>query len=113
MTNLVNRYDADAWGIGEHGINLQKRLASETMASYFDTEVDLRSVSSSNTAERSESNHLPGGTAIVATNTLCGYIKCPGKDFQESRPLVMDASGRRSRPSDKNCLDLLLPSAYA
>ena len=24
MTDLVNRYDADAWGIGEHGINLQK-----------------------------------------------------------------------------------------
>ena len=79
MTDLVNRYNADAWGIGEHGINLQKRPASETMASYFDTEVDLRSVSSSNTAEKSESNHLPGGTAIVATNTLCGYIECTGR----------------------------------
>ena len=22
LTDLVNRYDADAWGIGEHGINL-------------------------------------------------------------------------------------------
>ena len=72
MTDLVNRYDAYAWGIGKHGINPQKRPASETMANYFDTEVDLQSVSSSNTAERSESNHLPGGTAIVATNTLCG-----------------------------------------
>ena len=51
------------------------------MASYFDTEVDLRSVSSSNTAERSESNHLPGGTTIVATNTLGGYIKCTGKEL--------------------------------
>ena len=82
MTDLVNRYDADAWGISEHGINLQKRPASKTMASYFDTEVDLRSASSSNTAERSESNHLPGGTATVATNTLCGYIKCTEKDYR-------------------------------
>ena len=58
------------------------RPDSETMASYFDTEVDLRLVSSSNTAERSESNHLPEGTATVATNTLCGYIKCTGKDYR-------------------------------
>ena len=28
LMDLVNRYDADTWGIGEHGINLQKRPAS-------------------------------------------------------------------------------------
>ena len=27
MTDLVNRYDADAWGIGEHGINFQKKAS--------------------------------------------------------------------------------------
>ena len=101
MTDLVNRYDADAWGIGEHGINLQKRPASETMASYFDTEVDLRSVSSSNTAERLESNHLPGGTAIVTTNTLGGYIKCTGKDYRNlgrwSWMQVEGEAGHRTR----------------
>ena len=82
LLDLANRYDADAWGIGEHGINLQKRPTSETMASYFETEVELRSVSSSNTAEKAEAHHLPGGTAIVATNALCGYIKCAGKDYR-------------------------------
>ena len=51
------------------------------MASYFETEVDLQSVSSSNTAERSESNLLLGGTARVATNTLCGHIKYTGKGY--------------------------------
>ena len=52
------------------------------MASYFETEVDLRSVTSSNTAEKPDVNHLPGGTALVATNTIIGYIKCTGTDYR-------------------------------
>ena len=32
MMLLANRYDADMWGIGEHGINGQRCPASETMA---------------------------------------------------------------------------------
>ena len=59
-TRLANRYDADTWSIGEHGINFQKRATLETIASCFDTEIKLRSVSSSSTYERTESNHLPG-----------------------------------------------------
>ena len=27
MTKLANRYDADAWGISEHGINFQKKTS--------------------------------------------------------------------------------------
>ena len=83
MTKLANRYNAYAWGISEHGINFQRRPASETIDSYFDTEVQLRSVSSSNTNKKTSSNHVPGGTAIVATNTLGGYIKKTGTDSRK------------------------------
>ena len=83
MTKLANRYNADAWGISEHGIHFQKRPASETINGYFDTEVQLRLVSSSNTNEKTSSNHVPGGTAIVATNTLGGYIKKTGTNTRK------------------------------
>ncbi len=83
MTLLANRYDANAWGIGEHRINGQGRPPSETMASYFDTEVDLKSVSSYNTTKKPKGHYQTGGTAIVATNTLSGYIKNTGVDFRK------------------------------
>lgn len=82
MIRLANRYDADAWGVGEHGINLQNKAPSETMASLFNTEVELRLVSSSSTYEKTKANHLPGGTAIVTTNTLGGCIKNTGADYR-------------------------------
>ena len=101
MTLLANRYDADMWGIGEHGINGQRRPASETMASYFDTEVNLRSVSSFNTTEKPKGHYQPGGTAIVATNTLCGHIKNTGVDFRKlgrwSWMLLEGEPGHRTR----------------
>ena len=81
MALLVNRYDADAWGIGEHGINSQDHPPSKTMANYFDTEVDLRSISSYNKTEKPKGHYQLGGTVIVATNTLSGYIKNTGVDF--------------------------------
>ena len=101
MTKLANRYDADAWGISEHGINFQKRPASETIDSYFDTEVQLRSVGSSNPNEKTSSNHVPGGTAIVATNTLGGYIKKTRTDTRKlgrySWMLLEGAIGHKTR----------------
>ena len=101
MALLADRYDADAWGIGEHGINGQRRPSSETMASYFDTEVDLRSVSSYNTTEKPKGHYQPGGTAIVATNTLSGYIKNTGVDYRKlgrwSWMLLEGEPGHRTR----------------
>ena len=50
------------------------------MDSYFETEVGLRSVSSSNTSESAPGRHQPGGTSIGATYTISGYIKGEGSD---------------------------------
>ena len=101
ITRLENRYGADAWGISKHGINPQKRPESETMDSYFDTKVQLRSVSSSNINEKTSSNHVPGETAILATNIPGGYIKRTGTDSRKlgrySWMLLEGAIGHKTR----------------
>ena len=71
------------------------------MASYFDMEVDLRSVSSYNTTENPKGHYQPRGTAIVATYILCGYVKNTGVNYRKlgrwSWMLLEGEPGHRTR----------------
>ncbi len=71
------------------------------MASYFDTEVHLRSVSSYNKTGKPKGHYQAEVTAIVATNTLSGYIKNTGVDFRKlgrwSWMLLEGEPGHRTR----------------
>ncbi len=82
LTQLINKYDVDMVGIGEPGINFANLPRSETLANFFDTEVELRSVSAFNVTENPPTDHQQGGASILVTNTLLPYAKKSGTDFR-------------------------------
>ena len=81
-TRLLNRYDVDMQAVLEPGINWAKFKPSETLASFFDAEVELRSVTGHNKHENPPTKHQMGGTGIIAVNEINEYCKKSGTDFR-------------------------------
>ena len=82
MTALINRYDIDMVSYIEHGPNMGFYKPSETFDTFFDAEVDLRSVTGHNSNENPNTNHVQGGTGLLAVNEILEYCKKSGTDFR-------------------------------
>ena len=81
-TTLANRYGVDLMALTEHGINHGQLAPSQTLASFFEADVEMRSVSAFNKTENPFSEWMPGGAAIVATNTVLPYAGKSGVDWR-------------------------------
>ena len=81
-TQLINRYDVDVMTYTEHGLNMARFKPSETFCSFFDSEIELRSVTGHNSFENPISQHQQGGTGVLATNEILPYFRSGGTDFR-------------------------------
>ena len=81
-TRLVNKYDVDMVSFLELGLNWKQLPPSETLASFFDAEVELRSVTGHNKHENPPTTYQPGGTGLLAVNELIQYCKTSGTDHR-------------------------------
>ena len=82
-TRLINKYEVNIQGCMELGINWGRFKASEIFASFFDVEVELRSVTACNTNENPPTRHQPGGTGLLVINKLIKYCKNPYTVFRK------------------------------
>ena len=81
-TALINKYDVDVMSYLEHGLNMAHFKSSKTFDSFFESEVQLRSITGHNKNEYPESAHQQGGTGTMATNEMIEYWKDSGTDFR-------------------------------
>ena len=79
-TQLINKYDVDVQSYVEHGLNMAHFKASQTFDSFFEAEVELRSVTGHNKNEDPGTPHQQGGTGLLATNEIIEYWKGSGTD---------------------------------
>ena len=79
---LINKYEVDIQSYVEHGLNMARLKPSETFASFFEAEVELRSVTGHNKNENPESTHQQGGTGLLANNEICQYMLGSGTDHR-------------------------------
>ena len=73
-TTLINKCDIDVMSYLEHGLNMVEFKASENFDSFFDTEINLRSITGHNSNENLTPQHQQGGSSgILATNKVPEY----------------------------------------
>ena len=79
-SQLINHYDVDMKAALELGINWRIFPRSESLASFYNAEVDLRSVACHNRHKNPPTQHQQGGTALLAVNEISEYCKKSGSD---------------------------------
>ena len=70
MTRLINKFDLDMVSCLEVGTNWAQTPSSETLVRYFDSEVEIHSVTVHNQNKNAPTNYQPGGTALLAVNEI-------------------------------------------
>ncbi len=60
ITSLINKYDVDMVSYQEHGLNMSYFPASQTFDTFFEAEVQLRSVTGHTVHENPDSPHQQG-----------------------------------------------------
>ena len=81
-TILINNYDVDVQAFIEPGMNWGQLKSSATYASFFDAEIELRSVAGHNKHENPPTEHQQGGTGIMGVNEMLEYWRNPGTDWR-------------------------------
>ena len=81
-TMLINTYDVDVQAFIEPGMNWGQLKSSETYASFFDAEIELRSVTGHNKNENPPTEHQQGGTGIMGVGEMLEYWRNPGSDWR-------------------------------
>ena len=69
-TRLINKYDVDMMSCLEIGPNWAQTAQSKTLASYFDAEAELRSITGHNTHENPRTEIQPGDTGLLVVNEI-------------------------------------------
>ena len=82
MRRSIRYSHVDIQSYVEHGLNMAQLKPSETFDSFFDAEVELRSVTGHNRNKNPESTRQQGGTGLLATNEICQYLVGKGTDFR-------------------------------
>ena len=80
ITRLADHYDVDMISMQEVSVNWGHYPTSQNLTSFFQTAVDLRSVTAHTHNEKPETPHQQGGTGIISFNTILPYIRSSGKD---------------------------------
>ena len=70
---MINAYDIDVQAFVEPGINWSQMKSSETFASFFDAEIELRSVTGHNKNENPPTLHQQGGIGILGVSEILEY----------------------------------------
>jgi len=81
-TILINNYDVDVQAFSEPGMNWGQLKSSETYASFFDAEIELRSVAGHNKHENPPTDHQQGGTGIMGVGEMLEYWRTPSTDWR-------------------------------
>ena len=69
-TILINTYDIDVHAFIEPGINWGQLKSLATYASFFDVEIELRSVAGHNRHENPPTDYQQGSTGIMGVGTM-------------------------------------------
>ena len=108
LTRLINRYDSDLLTFTEHGLNMGQFPPSQTFASFFQTEIELRSTTGHNSFENPESRHQQGGTGIMAVGELLEYYTPSNHDFRKlgrwTSALIAGSPQHRTRVVTAYCV---------
>ena len=83
MTRLINKFDLDMVSCLEVGTNWAQTPSSETLTSYFESEVFMRSVTGYNQNENASTKYQPGEAALLEVNEISEYCKKSGTDFRK------------------------------
>ena len=82
ITSLINKYDVNMVSYQEHGLNMSHFPALQTFYTFFEAELQLRSVTGHNVHENPDSPHQQGGTGLLALNEILEYLKEGSTDWR-------------------------------
>ena len=83
MTRLINKFDLDMVSCIKVGTSWDQTPSSETLARYFESEVEMCLVTVHNQNENASKKYQPGGTALLAVNEISEYCKKSETDFRK------------------------------
>ena len=81
-TILINTHDINVQAFIKPGMNWGQLKSSETYASFFEAEIELKSVAGHNKHENPPTEHQHGGTGIMGVGKMLEYWRNPGTDWR-------------------------------